>query len=176
MQCWQWRQITSASGPWGSRFDLILYPRYHILIIDRRIASIAAQIISYSQTDVEAEAQILEPQPTSYEPPTGDGFWTYSAEPERALFPYWESARTFVISPDQTTTIPLRAYSKDPSSSYYQEMIEVYEANNQAHTNDDEQLWIAEFWSDYVEGLMFSPPAHLLCIAHQLIEDRGLNL
>ncbi|NRA92635.1 MAG: hypothetical protein HRU26_08115 [Psychroserpens sp.] len=51
---------------------------------------VANQIIFYSQTDTEAESQILEPQPLSYEPPVGDGYWTYSAEPERALFPYWE--------------------------------------------------------------------------------------
>ncbi|MEL6627864.1 MAG: hypothetical protein AAFY70_12815, partial [Bacteroidota bacterium] len=68
-------------------------------------AYVAEQVIEYSETDDEAEEQILEPQPTSYEPPTGEGFWTYSAEPERALFPYWGDVRTFVISPNQTTTL-----------------------------------------------------------------------
>jgi len=40
---------------------------------------VAEKVIEFSQTDEEAEAQILEPQPLSYEPPVGDGFWTYSA-------------------------------------------------------------------------------------------------
>jgi len=49
---------------------------------------VANQVIRYSQTDQAAEEQILEPQPLSYEPPTGDVFWTYSADKERALIPY----------------------------------------------------------------------------------------
>lgn len=137
---------------------------------------VANQVIEYSESDHEAETQILEPQPRSYEPPTGDGFWTYSADPERALFPYWESVRTFVISPDETTTIDPIEYSENPNSSYFAEMMEVYTENNSAKANDDEQLWIAEFWSDDVEGLMMSPPARQFSIANQLIEQYDLNM
>lgn len=139
-------------------------------------AYVAEQVIEYSQTDDEAEKQILEPQPLSYEPPTGDGYWTYSADPERALYPYWESVRTFVIAPEETTTVPPIEYSTDPSSPYYAEMVEVYEANNEAKATQGEQLWIAEFWSDDVEGLMMSPPARQLAIANQLIDKYNLNL
>ncbi|MEM6526486.1 MAG: hypothetical protein AAF693_22025, partial [Bacteroidota bacterium] len=46
---------------------------------------VANEVIRYSQRDSEAEAQILDPQPLSYEPPVGQGYWTYSADPERAL-------------------------------------------------------------------------------------------
>ena len=137
---------------------------------------VANQVIEYSQSDDEAEKQILQPQPTSYEPPTGDGFWTYSAEPERALFPYWESVRTFVINPDETTTVDPIEYSEDPNSPYFAEMMEVYTENNSAKANDDEQLWIAEFWSDDVEGIMFSPPARQIAIASQLVEQNDLDL
>ena len=139
-------------------------------------AYIANVIIEYSQTDSEAEQQVLEPQPLSYEPPVGDGYWTYSAEPERALFPYWEKVRTFTVTPDETSTIPPLSYSTDPGSPYYQEMMEVYESNNQAREEDGEALWIAEFWSDDVETLMFSPPARQVSIASQLIVDHDLNL
>ncbi len=139
-------------------------------------AYVADQVIEYSQTDDEAEKQILEPQPLSYEPPTGDGYWTYSADPERALYPYWESVRTFVIAPEETTTIPPLDYSTDQNSPYYAEMMEVYEANNEAKAEQGEQLWIAEFWSDDVEGLMMSPPARQFAIANQLIDKYNLNL
>ncbi len=138
--------------------------------------SIAKQIILFSQTDAAAESQILSPQPISYEPPTGDGYWTYSAEPERALFPYWGSVRTFVISSDETSTVPPMDYSEQPNSPYFQEMQEVYEANNSAKANQGEQLWIAEFWSDDVENLTFSPPARQLAIARQLIDRYNMNL
>lgn len=137
---------------------------------------VADQVIRYSQSDDKAETQILDPQPLSYEPPVGDGFWTYSADPERALFPYWESVRTFVISPDETTAVDPIAYSEDPESDYYAQMVEIYEANNAAREEDGEQLWIAEFWSDDVEGLMISPPARQVSIANQLVEQYELGL
>ena len=137
--------------------------------------SVADQIIQYSQTDAEAEAQIYSPQPTTYEPPNGEGYWTYSAEPERALFPYWGSVRTFVISPEQTSSVPPLQYSTDPNSAYYIQMQEVQTANNAARAEDGEDLWIAEFWSDDIEGLMFSPPARQISIAKQLIERRNLD-
>lgn len=137
---------------------------------------VAEKVIEFSQTDEEAEAQILEPQPLSYEPPVGDGFWTYSAEPERALFPYWGSVRTFVIAPDETSSIPPIDYSEVPGSPYFNQMMEVYNDNNQAKAEDGEALWIAEFWSDDVENLMISPPARQISIANQLIEQYESNL
>ena len=153
----QSRQVVEDSREWGE--------------------SVAAQIIAFSQTDTEAEAQILDPQPTSYVPPTGAGYWTFSAEPERALFPYWGSVRTFVISSDETSTVaPPMPYSTTPGSQYHQEMEEVYHANNNAGNGNGEQLWIAEFWSDDVETLMFSPPARQLSISNQLIDQYNLSL
>lgn len=139
-------------------------------------ARIAEEIIEYSQTDTRAEEQALDPQPTSYVPPTGEGFWVYTAEPERALFPYWGSVRTFVMGVDETTTIDPIPYSEDPNSAYYQEMIEVYEANNAAKEEDEEQLWIAEFWGDDVTGLTFGPPSRQVSIANQLADQFDTNL
>jgi hypothetical protein len=137
---------------------------------------VAQRVIAYALTDVEAEQQILEPQPVSYEPPVGEGFWTYSADEERALFPYWGSVRTFVISSQETSSIPPPIeYSEDVNSAYYAQMKEVQEINNAAREDDGEQLWIAEFWSDDVEGMMMSPPGRQLSIANQLIEQYDLT-
>ncbi len=137
---------------------------------------VARQVIEFSETDREAERQILEPQPTSYEPPTGDGFWTYSAEPERALYPYWESVRTFVVDEKDVPALDPIAYSEDPDSEYFSQMMEVYEVNNAAKENQGEDLWVAEFWSDDVEGLMMSPPVRQVSIANQLIEQYETGL
>ena len=137
---------------------------------------VAQRVIAYSQTDTEAEQQILEPQPLSYEPPVGDGFWTYSADPERALFPYWESVRTFVISSAETSSIPPPiSYNETVNSTYYNQMYEAYELNNTAREEDNEDLWIAEFWSDDVEGLMMSPPGRQFSIAGQLVAQYDLD-
>ncbi|MGH1383959.1 vanadium-dependent haloperoxidase [Kordia sp.] len=137
---------------------------------------IAQQVITYSQTDIEAEAQILNPQPTTYEPPVGVGFWTYSDELERGLFPYWSSVRTFVISTEETSTVPPSlTYSEDATSDYYAAMEEVYTASEAARTTDTEGLWIAEFWSNDVENLMMGPPGRQISIANQLIEQYDVD-
>ena len=137
---------------------------------------VAKRIIEFSETDLEAEEQILAPQPSTYEPPTGEGYWTYSADPERALFPYWKSVRTFVIAPEETTTVPPIEYSEQSGSAYFAEMMEVYNVNNEAKEEQGEDLWIAEFWSDDVEGLMMSPPGRQISIANQLVDKYKLNL
>ncbi|MEM6769441.1 MAG: hypothetical protein AAF597_02555, partial [Bacteroidota bacterium] len=129
---------------------------------------IALRVIAYSQTDTEAETQIQDPQPLSYVPPVAPGYWTFSAEPERGLFPFWERTNTFVLAADEATTVPPIPYSTEPGSPYRLEMEEVYQANNDALAEDGEQLWIAEFWSDDVTGLMMSPPARQIAIANQL--------
>lgn len=149
-------QVVITSGQWG---------RY-----------VARQIIAYSQTDEEAEQQLLNPQPGDYEPPTGEGYWTYSADPERALFPYWERVRTFAVAPDETTTVPPLPYSTEPGTPFYEQMMEVYTVNNEARETDGELLWIAEFWSDDVEDLMMSPPARQISIANQLKDQYDLSL
>lgn len=137
---------------------------------------VANQVIAYSQTDREAESQIQDPQPLSYDPPIGDGLWYHSADADRSLFPYWGSVRTFVISPDETTTIPPINYSESPRSDYFAEMLECYEASNAAKADNGEQLWIAQFWSDDVEGMMFGPPARQLSLANQLVSRFDLGL
>lgn len=137
---------------------------------------VAARVIAYSESDTEAEQQILDPQPFSYEPPTGDGFWTYSADAERAWFPYWGSVRTFVISPEQSSSVPPPiTYSESTTSDYYAEMNEVYTISTTARNEDNEDLWISEFWSDDVEGLMMSPPGRQISIATQLINRFDLD-
>ena len=139
--------------------------------------SVARQVIQYAQTDRRAEAQIQDPQPTSYIPPTREGYWTFSAEPERALFPYWGNTRTFVISAEETSTVPPpHNYSEDVSSNYYKEMEEVYHANNDARSEDGEQLWIAEFWSDDVTGNTFGPPVRQLSIANQIMVQYDMKM
>jgi hypothetical protein len=137
---------------------------------------VAERVIAYSITDTEGESQILDPQPYAYEPQTGDGFWTYSADAERAWFPYWSTVRTFVISSEETSSIPPSiSYSEDINSDYYAEMNEVYTISNAAKEEDNEGLWIAEFWSDDVEGLMMSPPGRQISIALQLIVQNDLD-
>lgn len=136
---------------------------------------IAQRIIAFSQTDANAEAQQLNPNPPSYVALVGDGLWR-AAEGESAWFPYWSNTRTFVIAPNETSSIPPPfAYSTNVSSNYYSEMQSVDTICTTARLEDNEDLWIAEFWSDDVEGLMMSPPGRQFSIANQIVIQENLD-
>lgn len=138
---------------------------------------VAHEIIAYSKTDLSAERQILDPQPRSYQPPVGPGLYIVEVSPfEDALFPYWGEVRTFIADVDETESIEPIPYSADESSAYYQEMLELYTKNNRAREENNEDLWIAEFWSDDTRGMTFSPPLRLEAIANQLILEDQMNL
>ncbi len=136
---------------------------------------VAQRVIAYSQTDIEGETQQLDPNPDSYVAPLGDGLWVAS-EGESAWFPYWNQVRTFVISTDETGSTPFSyTYSTEATSDYHITLSEVNEITTTAREEDNEDLWIAEFWSDDVEGLMMSPPGRQFSIANQLIEQEDLG-
>lgn len=86
------------------------------------------------------------------------------------------NVRTYTIAPNETTSVVPVVYSEDPSSNYYQQMMDIVESNNTARDQDNEDLWIAEFWSDDVEDLMFSPPMRQVSIANQLIDQFDQDL
>lgn len=138
----------------------------------------ANAIIAYSETDREGADQIRVPRPSDYTPPSGAGLWIPTAVDQgRALFPYWGRVRTFANSGDDLVALPPYStyadYSTDPSSEYYQQNLEV--ANAVANL-DYESEWIAEFWSDDLEEMTFSPPARIFAIANQVINNDQLPL
>ncbi|MCB4797705.1 vanadium-dependent haloperoxidase [Neotamlana laminarinivorans] len=138
---------------------------------------VAERVIAYAETDNDAEEQIVNQTPNDYVAPVGVGLWE-AGEGENAWFPYWREVRTFAISPNQTSSTNFSSvlqHSTNPNSEYYQQMTAVYEATVSAATTNTEQLWIAEFWADDVEGLMISPPGRHFSIANQLIEQYDLD-
>lgn len=138
---------------------------------------VAQRVINYSETDRDAEQQIDNPTPQNYVAPVGIGLWEAN-ENEDAWFPYWREVRTFAISPQQTSSVDFDSvlqYSTNTNSAYYQQMNEVYQTTIAAAAENNEDLWIAEFWADDVEGLMISPPGRQFSIANQLIEQYDLD-
>ncbi|MCG1036824.1 vanadium-dependent haloperoxidase [Polaribacter sargassicola] len=138
---------------------------------------VAQRVITYSETDRDAEQQIVNQTPSDYEAPVGVGLWT-AGENENAWFPYWREVRTFAITPEQSSSTNFNSvlqYSTNSNSTYYQQMFDVYEATTNAATTNSEDLWIAEFWADDVEGLMISPPGRHFSIANQLIAQNDLD-
>lgn len=133
-----------------------------------RAETIVRSVIDYAASDTESEIQILDVTPAAYVPPTGDGYWR-PTEPDfrNACHPYWYRVRRFVTPQGGIAFEPPATYSVDPSSRFYREAKEV---NDVVESLDFEGRWIAEFWSDDITGLTFSPPARLIAIANQLVK------
>lgn len=136
---------------------------------------VANTIITYSETDQEGASQVHVGRPTDYFPPVGEGLWTPTyPDLSAALFPYWGKVRAFAANQSDLTSLPpAYAYSTDPNSDWYKENLEVANAVNNM---TDDARWIAEFWSDDLTGLTFSPPARIMAIANQVIKLEGMNL
>lgn len=147
-------------------------------IVDLSVAwgqNVANTIITYSETDREGATQVRDPRPSDYFPPAGTGLWIpTSPDYSAALFPYWGKVRVFAANgSDLLSPPPAYAYSTDPSSDYYKDNLEVAQAVSQL---TDDSRWIAEFWSDDLTGMTFSPPARIMAIANQVIDIEQLNL
>lgn len=136
---------------------------------------VADAIIAYSEKDIEGVNQSRVPRPVSYFPPLGEGLWT-PTQPDfgAALFPYWGKVRTFAALPGDLVSLPPSAtFSTETNSKYYQEHLEV---SNTVKNMTLDNHWIAEFWSDDITGMTFSPPARIFAIANQIIANERMNL
>lgn len=147
-------------------------------IVDASISwgqKVANTIISYSETDQEGASQVHVARPTDYFPPSGTGLWVPTTpDYGRAMFPYWGKVRVFAANQnDLLSPPPALPYSTDPNSGYYKDNLEV---SNAINNMTDDARWIAEFWSDDITNLTFSPPARIMAIANQVIKNEGYNL
>ncbi len=136
---------------------------------------VADAIIAYSETDREGAIQSRIAVPADYFPPAGPGLWEpTSVDQGKAMFPYWGRVRTFAAHNNDLIAIPpVYQYSTDENSDYYQDHLEVANAVNNM---TPENRWIAEFWSDDITTLTFSPPARIFAIANQVVSKEKLNL
>ena len=132
---------------------------------------VADAINGYADTDVEGVKQAADAFPADYVPPTGQGLW--QPEDGKSLFPYWGKVRTFTTFGSALLSPPPPAYSTNPARQYYKDFVEVNEnIINLTH----ERRWRAEFWSDDIVGLTFSPPARQFQIANQMLQNENANL
>jgi hypothetical protein len=141
---------------------------------------VAAAIYNWEVRDAKGHNAFLNPQPTDYVPPTGPGYW-YHLGGARAVFPYWGSVRTFAISESDKLGRKPIPYSENPNSLFYDQAEEVFKIVNfsRENTSDPQAFefrWIAEFWSDDLLNLTFSPPIRMLAVAVQTGEETPYNL
>jgi membrane-associated phospholipid phosphatase len=95
---------------------------------------------------------------------------------KNGLFPEFGRGRTFAIKDDLKICRPPLAHSDDKSSQLYSQALEVYAQNTPSMSFQAE--WVAEFWSDDLLELTFSPPSRWLAIANQvyIAEKSSLQL
>ncbi len=90
--------------------------------------------------------------------------------PSDGRFPYWGKGRPMVIKDNLLICDDYKRYvgelSEDPNSRFYIQAKEVFAQNTPTLPFD--LRWVAEFWSDDIFGLTFSPPIRWLAIADQV--------
>ncbi|MBK8919944.1 MAG: vanadium-dependent haloperoxidase [Saprospirales bacterium] len=146
---------------------------------EARGVEVARAIYDWEKEDIHAHNAFLNPQPP-YNAPTGPGFWEPTI-PDfvQALFPFWGQVRTFALrEEEQLARLPI-PYSENPQSLFFSQALEVFSTVKNIKENGPgayEQRWLAEFWSDDILGLTFSPPARLIAVANQVVKSETMDL
>ncbi len=148
----------------------------------KRGRDVAEVLWNYLKTDSYAFQAYLRPT-EAYNKLPGNGIW----EPTFPNFQagHWTKfgvgvsenagggARLFAISPaDRNIPAPI-PYSEDKKSVYYLQALENY---NTVESGTEEDKWVAEFWSDDLLNLTFSPPVRMFAIASQVYNNSDCNL
>jgi membrane-associated phospholipid phosphatase len=144
--------------------------------------AVAKAVYTWSTTDPVGHNGFLNPQPVTYVPPVGPGNWqpTYP-DFSRAVFPQWGGIRTFALRDEEKLARAPLAYSENPASLFYNQATEVFHTvnfikENGADPGAYELRWIAEFWSDDILQMTFSPPTRQIAIVNQVVEIEKLDL
>ena len=143
---------------------------------------VAQQVISYARTDGYNKLSTYK----RYTPRKEEGYW-YPTPPAYmgAVEPQWKTIRPFYLdSASQFAPAPPAPFSKDSSSSFYQQMKEVYDI---AANATPEQRQIANFWDCNPFAVSFSghlaiglkkisPGGHWMGITGIACKKAGLSL
>jgi hypothetical protein len=165
--------VEELEASFGDRFRPRV-PRGVLRQSEQRGEDVAALVFDWSKEDGGHEGYLAN-FPVEYVPPVSPGLWQPTPPGFlRALQPYWGANRPFAIAagsecpPGDPTP-----YSEDPSSAFWAEALEVYDAVNNL---TDEQRAIALFWADD-PSVTATPPGHSVSIATQVLRavDGGLD-
>lgn len=138
---------------------------------------VAKTIYKWSAEDNWGHEAYLKNTDDNYSPPIGVHRWkpTY---PDflPALLPHWGKVRTF--APVSSVSIPPpHQYSTDVGSDIYREAKETLDLVNEVKAgNRDEDLWIAQFWSDDCPILTFTPAGRWVSITNQLVSIERMDM
>lgn len=130
---------------------------------------LARALLQWSSEDSIAHQANLHNFDRNYVPPKEEGKWEIDSEhPMPALLPTWGKVKPVLLDIDQFKCKPPYAYSRDRSSPYYLDALELFTISSPLSY---ESKWIAEFWSDDVRGLTFTPAGRWISILNQLVVE-----
>ena len=131
--------------------------------------AVADHIIAWSLDDGGAVIENMG-FPYDYALTEGPSHWVPTnlvRQQQLPLLPDWGKNRTFAMPAGTTCPVaPHPDYSEDPSSAFYAEAVEVYQAKANM---TPEQTQIARSWSDD-PMLSTTPPGHWVSITRQILE------
>ena len=93
-------------------------------------------------------------------------------KPEKIL-PEWGMKPTWIISREDFRLDPPYSKNISRSDAIKKDALSVYSVTSQL---SKEEKWIAEFWSDDVRGLTFSPLSRWYAVANQILKSQKMNL
>ena len=148
-------------------------------VIKRSVAhgqAVADAMWEWSATDAVGHDAYLDPFKgynwADYS--TKPGHWRPTVPgPPQPMFPFWGRARTFAIGESDKLCPPPLAYSESTSSPFFNQAMEVVAQTVNAPY---ENIWIAEYWSDDLVNLTFSPGPRWTAIANQVYENEDTDL
>lgn len=128
---------------------------------------IARALLVLANSDTIASLAQLHNFDRSYVPPVGEGLWRINEEhPMPALLSNWGQVRPIMLNLDTFHCMPPPVYTRDRNSAFYNDALELFTISSPLSY---ENKWIAEFWSDDVRGLTFTPAARWISILCQII-------
>jgi hypothetical protein len=130
--------------------------------------SIALQVHQWAATDSFGNLGQMHNYDPHYVPPPGDSIWEPCRDfPTPSLLPHWGNCRTFAIKTEEFVAGPPPPYSELAGSQLHKQALELFILNSPI---SEENMHLAEFWSDDHPSLTFSSAGRWISIINQILE------
>ncbi len=130
---------------------------------------IKRSIPDFFESHAENFCEVVEIQ--ADEAPESNGS-KYAFKSDNPILPEWGQKKTIVVNKKEVFCPKPYLEGKSFNKSLYSDALEIY-SMSQNLTKED--VWVAEFWSDDVSGLTFSPPARWVSILNQIIQKEDVT-
>lgn len=166
-------ELKSKKDKWNKKFlDNIDIPTFNSSVQYGQL--VAKHIYDWSATDTISHQAHFYYFDKNY--PLSDrlGSWRPAKNfPMPPLLPHWGKSRTALIDVDSFIAKPYPEFSLEKGSFFYNQAIEVYTLSSPL---SKENRWIAEFWSDDLKRITFTPTGRWISILNQIIRNEDIGL